>query len=353
MFGFHRRRAEKRVGNPVYRTDVLRKVRAQRLLHDVTVELTYACNLDCFYCYNDRAKQGKPLSLAQYRTLFEDLARLQTLFVMLTGGEPMVHPHFFEIGAMTRELGFVVRIRTNGHTLHPRNVERLQREVDPYAVEVTVHGATAGVHDRQTRVPGSFARLIRNLRGAREAGLRCSMVATPTAWNEHQVEAMVALGDEIDVPLRFQGPVAPRDSGDLEPLCLQPSRSTWDRIDALVEERRTRSQAGGGARPQPEVAASADTEVPATCGIGAAGVDIDPFGTVRACIHLAEGAGSLHEQSIEEIWHHSPLFVRARQRAVEAAARLGDGQRRQFGAPLFCLAVEENCAKGGAGCRRP
>lgn len=322
-------------------------------MHDVTVELTYACNLDCFYCYNDRAKQGTPLSLAQYRSLFEDLARLQTLFVMLTGGEPMVHPHFFEIGAMTKELGFVVRIRTNGHTLHRRNVERLKREVDPYAVEVTLHGATAEVHDRQTRVSGSFARLIRNLRGAREAGLRCSMVVTPTAWNERQVEAMMVLGDEIDVPLRFQGPVAPRDNGDLEPLSLQPSRSTWDGIEALVEQRRTSHQGGSRARPQPEVAANAGAEVPATCGIGAAGLDIDPFGNVRACMHLQESAGSLHEQSIEEIWHHSPLFARARQRAIGAAASFGDGPRRQFGAPLFCLAVEENCSKEGQGCRRP
>jgi len=40
----------------MYRTDILRKVREQRILHDVSLELIYACNLDCFFCYNDRAK---------------------------------------------------------------------------------------------------------------------------------------------------------------------------------------------------------------------------------------------------------------------------------------------------------
>jgi hypothetical protein len=103
----------------MYRDSILRKVRSGRLLHDVTLELTYQCNLDCFFCYNDRAKTGRPLSLEQYRTLLEDLARMQTLFLMLTGGEPMIHPHFFEIGRMTKELGFVVRVRTNGHTAVP------------------------------------------------------------------------------------------------------------------------------------------------------------------------------------------------------------------------------------------
>ena len=56
------------------------KVKQQRILNDVTLELTYACNLDCFFCYNDRDKPGKPLSLAQYETLLRDLAGMQTMF---------------------------------------------------------------------------------------------------------------------------------------------------------------------------------------------------------------------------------------------------------------------------------
>jgi MoaA/NifB/PqqE/SkfB family radical SAM enzyme len=321
----------------MYRDSILRTVRAHRLLHDVTLELTYQCNLNCFYCYNDREKQGTPLSLAQYRILLEDLAGMQTLFLMLTGGEPMIHPRFFEIGSMCRELGFVVRVRTNGYTLSPRNIDRLINEVDPYVVEVTMHGASAEVHDRQTRVPGSFDRLIGNLRHARTAGLRCSMVATPTAWNQHQIEAMISMGDELDAPLHFQGPVGPRDNGDIEPLSIQPDPETWDRIAALVETRSTRT---------PAPTSDPVDETPATCGVGLAGVDIDPFGNVQACMHLQESAGNLHHQSIEDIWSHSPLFARVRQRAVEAAARLGGKQPRQFGAPVFCLGVKENCIKG-------
>jgi MoaA/NifB/PqqE/SkfB family radical SAM enzyme len=284
---------------------------------------------------------------------------MQTLFLMLTGGEPMVHPHFFEIGRMSRELGFVVRVRTNGHTLHRRNIERLLQEVDPYAVDVSLHGATADVHDRQTRARGSFERLVRNLRNARAAGLRCSMVSTPTAWNEHQIDEMFALADDLGIPLRFQGPVAPRDNGDTDPLVIQPRRETWDRIEALVAERKAQAMAGPGQHQTPEISIEREAETPASCSVGVAGVDIDPYGNVQACMHLQESAGNLHEQSIEQIWHHSPLFTRARQRAIEAAERLEvqkrvEGERpRQLNAPLFCLAVEENCGKGCGSCARP
>jgi MoaA/NifB/PqqE/SkfB family radical SAM enzyme len=336
----------------MYRDTVMKAVRANRLLHDVTLELTYRCNLDCFFCYNDRGRQGTPLSLAQYRVLLEDLARMQTLFLMLTGGEPMIHPHFFDIGNMTRELGFVVRIRTNGHMLDPRNAERLLREVEPYIVEVTLHGASAEVHDRQTRVPGSFDRLVRHLRHAREAGLRCATVATPTSWNEHQIEAMISLGDELEAPLRFQGPVGPRANGDKQPLSIQPSRATWDRIEVLMAERRESISTGPECLAS-EVSPDAGAEEIASCSVGLAGVDIDPFGNVQACMHVREVAGNLHQQSIEDIWNRSPLFAQVRKRAIAAASRLNGERPRQFGAPVFCLAIEEMCGEERGRCVGP
>ncbi|MDN5865682.1 MAG: radical SAM protein [Gammaproteobacteria bacterium] len=332
---------------------ILRRVREQRVLHDVALELTYRCNLACFYCYNDLGKQGTPLSLEQYRVLLHDLARMQTLHLMLTGGEPMIHPHFFEIGALARELGFVVRVRTNGHNLFTRACERLRDEVDPYVVEVSLHGATAEVHDRQTRVAGSFERLIKNIRIATGAGLKLSMVTTPTRWNEHQIDDMFALSDQLGVPLRFQGPVAPRDNGDPEPLAIQPRRETWDYIGERVKQRRGAGGEYPSTAPVDATAKDLPPETPATCSVGVAGVDIDPYGNVQACMHLQESAGNLHEQSIEEIWNHSPLFLRARNRAVEAARRFPDQSPRQLGAPLFCLAVEENCNKScSGGCGR-
>ena len=269
---------------------------------------------------------------------------MQTMFLMLTGGEPMIHPHFFEIGAIARKLGFVVRVRTNGHSLSPRICERLINEVDPYKVEVSLHGATAETHDRQTRVAGSFERLLKNIRTADKLGLRIEVVSTPTAWNEHQIEAMFALCDELGVPLRFQGPVAPRDNGDTSPLTIQPRKETWDEVTALVTARRKAEldsgevvNDSGGTTPEVE------PEEAAMCGVGVAGVDIDPYGNVQACMHLQESAGNLHEQSMEEIWNHSRLFQRARKRAVDAALQFADTPPRAIRSTAFLYCSGRKC----------
>src|SRR5205807_1264407 len=154
---------------------------SENRLFSALVELTYRCNLDCFFCYNDLALRGRPLSLEQYFDFFADLRDLQVLNLTLTGGEPLAHPDFLRLGARARELGFVVRIKSNGHALRGALARRIRDEIDPFLVEVSLHGATAAVHDRQTREPGSFERLLANLREMRGLGLRVKLNSTLTA----------------------------------------------------------------------------------------------------------------------------------------------------------------------------
>jgi mycofactocin biosynthetic radical S-adenosylmethionine protein MftC len=334
----------------MYKTAIMEKIRQQRILHSVGIELTYHCNLDCFYCYNDREKKGSLLSLDQYRILLEDLAELQTLSIMLTGGEPMIHPHFFEIGRMTRDLGFITRIRTNGHSLNDRISARLKQEVDPYNVVVSLHGATPDVHDKQTQIPGSFDRLISNIISAKNAGLRVEAICTPTSWNEHQILDIYQLTDDLGIKLMYQGPVAPRDNGDLTPLQIQPRPETWNLINQTAVSRKEASTSHLEDKPSTETLDNNQDKQKdkqaTTCGVGTGGVDIDPYGNVRACMHLQQSAGNIHEQSIKDIWASSPLFIKARDNAVKAAKQFSDSRPNQFGAPLYCLAVEENYQKG-------
>lgn len=328
----------------MYANRILNNVRTNKVLYDVSLELTYDCNLNCFYCYNDLNKKGRLLSLDQYQTLLTDLADMGTFFLMLTGGEPMIHPHFFKIGATARDLGFLTKIRTNGHNLSKKMAGRVRDEVEPNIVEVSLHGATAETHDKQTRITGSFDRLIRNIAEARDLGLKLSIVTTPTLWNEHEIPQMFELSDSLNVPLRFQGPVAPRDNGDLEPLQITPSNNAWQQVKEIQMQRGAHVDRNKYEFKE-ERSEDLTKHTPSTCGVGVSGVDIDPFGNVQACIHLQESAGNLHDSTIKEIWDHSPLFKRARDRSVEMEKRFQTEPRTQLGAPVFCLAVEENLQK--------
>ena len=83
-------------------------------LFSAMLELTYRCNLDCWFCYNDLSLQGRPMERDDWLRVVDELAALGTLNLVLTGGEPLANPWFWDIGARARELGFATRVKSTG-----------------------------------------------------------------------------------------------------------------------------------------------------------------------------------------------------------------------------------------------
>ncbi len=314
----------------------------RNLLFSVLVELTYRCNLDCFFCYNDVGLGGTPLTTDQWLAFFRDLAAMQVLNLTLSGGEPLAHPEFFRLGSTARDLGFAVRIKTNGHAITRSVARRLKDEVDPFNLDVSLHGASAATHDRQTRVPGSFTRLLANLQIMRAEGLRVRANCTLTRWNEDELEALFALADRLGLTLTVSPQVSPRDDGDRAPLGIAPSPAGIATLYRLLAEQRRVRVADEDPAPQ---AACSGEHLPSlttkNCGAGSGGVAVDPMGNVLPCVQWRRPVGNLHERSIKEIWADSPRLAEVR--GVTAAAR---EHRDRLAAArsqptLFCPALAE------------
>lgn len=296
---------------------LLQKTWRDNLLFSVLVELTYRCNLDCFFCYNDLGLRGEPLRTDRYRAFFEELRDLQVLNLTLSGGEPLAHPDFLKLGAWARELGFVVRVKSNGHAVRGEMARRIRDEVDPFLIEVSLHGATAATHDRQTRIPGSFDRLLANLREALALGLRIKINSTLTRWNEGEIEGMLAIADDLGVQLQIDPEVTPRDDGDTEPLSIMPSREGIARLFAVQAERARRGSTGVSVtREGDDLAVPVATEK--HCGAGSSGIAVDPYGNVYPCVQWRRPVGNLHRQSIREIWTGSAGLREVRELTTRA-----------------------------------
>lgn len=299
---------------------ILFKSWRQNILFSVMVELTYRCNLDCWFCYNDLGAQGKPLSTEAYLRFFQDLRDMEVMNLILTGGEPLAHPDFFALGARARELGFVIRIKSNGHGLRGRVAHRVRDEVDPYAIDLSLHGATARTHDRQTRVPGSFERLLGNLPELLDLGLRLKLNCTLTRWNEDELEGIFGIADRFGLPIAVNPIVAPRDDGDQEPLRIAASRGARLRLFRLLSERSRGGASGAGATAElgRQDEGLGGEGVEKSCGAGSSGITVDPFGNVLPCVQWRRPVGNLHDAPIREIWERSAELARVRELTVRA-----------------------------------
>ncbi|QQR88810.1 MAG: radical SAM protein [Myxococcales bacterium] len=296
----------------------------------VLFELTYACNLDCAFCYNDLDLEGQPLSTQRYIEILNDLAEMQVLTVVLSGGEPLAHKDFFTIGAAAKHLGFVVRIKSNAHALTHNIAKRIQREISPFIIETSLHGASSETHDKQTKVAGSFDRWKRNVADMLEIGLRVKVNTVLTRWNEHELDEIFALCDRFGVLLQIDREVKPRDNGDRSPLAIVASAKANEKLNTIYMSRSSRIS------NTPET----DSAVPIVnkskhCGTGSSTLTVNPFGDVFPCVQWRQKVANLHEQLVSEFWHHSPRLdkIREQNQAVRAKMLALPSDRKP---PTFC-----------------
>jgi MoaA/NifB/PqqE/SkfB family radical SAM enzyme len=84
------------------------------------------CNLACAYC-NEYDAVSKPVPLKTMFQRIDQLARLGTSIVTISGGEPILHPELDDIIRHIRKHGMLAGMITNGYLLTAERIERLNR----------------------------------------------------------------------------------------------------------------------------------------------------------------------------------------------------------------------------------
>ena len=84
------------------------------------------CNLACKYC-NEYDDYSKPIPIETMERRIDDLARLGTSILTLSGGEPLLHPDLDEIITHMRKYPIIVGMITNGYLLTADRIQRLNR----------------------------------------------------------------------------------------------------------------------------------------------------------------------------------------------------------------------------------
>jgi len=173
----------------------------------VAWQVTNECNLACLHCIEESGP-GKAfrdeLSKAQVFRVLEQVMEYQVPYLSFSGGEPMIHPHFFEMVEYVCARNGELKIETNGHYLTPENCERL-KALGVKAVQVSLDGASRETFNRM-RVRGDFDRTIEGMRNLRAAGVPIEINYSPTRFNAHEIGAAVDLACELGAYSFYTGP---------------------------------------------------------------------------------------------------------------------------------------------------
>ncbi len=277
------------------------QVLAERIPIDGTIELTFRCNLKCVHCYcnlsvNYRKAQKRELTTKEVFRILDEIAEKGCLWLLLTGGEPLLREDFKEIYAYAKRKGILLTLFTNG-TLITQETADFLRDYPPFLVEITIYGATQKTYEKITRVPGSFLRCLKGISLLLEGKLPLRLRAMVMRTNYAEFRAMKSFCESFGLKFRFDPFINPRLDGSLRPCKVRLSPEEVVKLD-LEDERRVLEFK----KSYQEFETSLTTNFVYNCGAGVDSFSINPYGHLQICLMVTKPFFNLREGLFHHGW---------------------------------------------------
>jgi len=293
--------------------ELQRLAAADRRPISAAFELTSRCNLACRMCYVRRPAacaeaRSSELSTEQWLDLAQAALDNGMLFLLLTGGEPLLRPDFFEIYTPLTQMGLLLTLFTNG-TLITERVADLLAGAPPSRTEITLYGASAEVYEAVTGVPGSYARCCAGIEALTARGVPLGLKTTLTRQNVGELGAMREMAHAWGLPLSAGWLLSKRrDGADSEvekcrlsfAACRELEAANLAPVTELIEAGLLGADAPSAA------------DVPSFhCYAGKASFVISSVGEMSPCIDLIKPAARPLEVGFAAAWQEVQDFVDA------------------------------------------
>ena len=145
-------------------------------LRYLELQITDKCNLRCRHCYIGDTGNHE-LSISRIKDIMTEFEELQGLRVLITGGEPLLHPRFDDINSMLPEFSIRKILFTNGMLLNARILKKLK----VHEIQVSIDGLEKA-HD-SLRGNNSYIRSMDAIKHARDYGFDVSVSSMVHANN--------------------------------------------------------------------------------------------------------------------------------------------------------------------------
>jgi MoaA/NifB/PqqE/SkfB family radical SAM enzyme len=286
------------------------------------------CNLSCGYCY-EYDKVSPPVPLEALKARVDHIARLDAVFVTLTGGESLMHPDADKVVAYVREKGMTPFLNTNGYLLTRDWIERMN-EAGLYGMQISIDNVNPNDVSKK-----SLKTLLPKLRLlAKHAKFRvrinCVLGSSPPAEAVEVARTVIGLGFDMNTSL------VRAEDGTLLPV-TEEMRAAYETIQTMgkrapffLDDDYTRPLMENG-------------ESEWKCRAGARTFHVDENGLVHLCApRTGSPAKPIAAYTVEDIryYFNAPKSCAAKCPVAYArhASRL-DGWRSQAEAPMQLTAA--------------
>lgn len=278
-------------------------------------ELTPRCNFNCKMCYvhlseAEQKRRGAELSADEWLSIAETARSQGMLFLLLTGGEPLIRPDFRYILSELKKMGLMVSINSNASLIDKDMLDFFRHE-PPFRFNITLYGASGEAYERLCG-SNAFDRVLANIRALKDIGIGVKLNVSLTQYNAADMQGVYEIAESLGTPMQlatYMFPPIRRDTamvGENDRFSAEEAAKysvMWDRMRFSEEQFRARAEA-----MRRGISVSENTDCEGTpgegimCRAGRSAFWINWQGIMTPCGMMTEPVASVKKLGFSAAW---------------------------------------------------
>ena len=280
-----------------------------------SIELLPLCNMNCDMCYVRLSKKemeakGRLRTADEWLEVGRQMKDAGVLFLLLTGGEPVLYPDFRRLYLELRKMGMIITINTNG-TLIDEDLAEFFGKYKPRRVNITLYGADEDAYTNLCHYPGGYEKTLQGIRLLRENDVDVKVSSSLAQSNKSDLDRLLDIGETLGIPVWVDTYMMPatreRDLPYNMQVRLEPEEAAREGIRAMKRvlgpelfPQYVRQSVERADHPEPAEAKPGHM----SCMAGQCSFTINWQGEMRPCVILTEPAISVFEVGFEAAWKY-------------------------------------------------
>lgn len=280
-----------------------------------SLELLPVCNMNCDMCYvrlsyDEMMRQGGVRTLDEWLHIARQMWEAGVLFLLLTGGEPLLYPNFKELFLELKKMGMILTINTNG-TLIDEDMAEFFGKNKPRRINITLYGTSEKTYEELCHYPGGYEKVLKGIRLLKEQNVDVKLAGSLTKKNKEEIFTFVEVGKRLGCPVRidtymmpavrerqnsynFQARLAPKEAAKIRMYALKAEMGE-ELFKRYMEEMILKVE---------YMTREEDNPGHMNCFAGRSSFTINWKGEMRPCVILNEPSISVMKVGFQEAWKY-------------------------------------------------
>jgi len=282
----------------------------------VSWNTTNQCNMFCDHCYRDAGtKSADELSTSQAKKLIQEIKKAGFQIMIFSGGEPLMRPDIYELGAFATQQGLRVVMGTNGSLITPQVAQKMKKS-GFMAAGISLDSLDPNKNNSFRKLDDAYQLTVAGMKNLKAAGVPFQIHTTVMDWNVEELESITDFAVEIGAiahHIFFLVPTGRAVNIEDEALRVVEYEKTIARL--MNKQKQVPIEIKPTCAPQ-FIRVADKKGIPLRFSKGClAGISyciISPIGNVQPCAYLDMPLGNVKEKPFDIIWQENEVLKKLR-----------------------------------------